>query len=169
MYDIYFDTKMQEKEYKKRNGLKQHFSQPEQDTNNGDETEGLLTIESEQYEYIMRDLFLWAILMNRIELAKVFLCFMKYRICPALIATKIFKSYYEEAGYGHLKDSYQNSAAYFEKYAINCLDYCDDEDADRACEIILQQNEIYGYVTCLQVCFQEFVFMDKKLNKLNVV
>ena len=27
----------------------------------------------------------------------------------------------------------------------------DDHDAAKACEIVLQRNELYGYVTCLQV------------------
>ncbi|CAF5111905.1 unnamed protein product [Rotaria sp. Silwood1] len=40
-------------------------------------------------KYIMRDLFLWAILMNYIDMAKVFLSFLNYRICSAWIATKI--------------------------------------------------------------------------------
>lgn len=100
----------------------------------------------------MRDLFLWAVLMNRIDMAVVFLAHMKYRICPALIASKIFKTYHERASYGEVKNGYKKSAEYFEKYAIDCLDKCGDHDAAKACEVILQQNELYGYVTCLQVC-----------------
>ncbi|CAF3804623.1 unnamed protein product [Rotaria sp. Silwood1] len=71
---------------------------------------------------------------------------MEYRICSALIATKIVKEYHSAASYGELKDDYKVAAKYFEKYAIDYLDKCDDENADRACEIILQQNELYGYV-----------------------
>ncbi len=84
-------------------------------------------------------------------MAKVFLAHAKYRICPALIATKILKEYYRKAPYGEIKNGYMESAKDFEKYAIGCLDKCDDYDADQACEIILQRNELYGYVTCLQV------------------
>ncbi|CAF3420430.1 unnamed protein product, partial [Rotaria sp. Silwood2] len=76
---------------------------------------------------------------------------LKYRICPALIATKILKKYYSIALYGELKDRYEENIKYFEQYAIDCLDKCDDHDADRACELVIQQNELYGYVTCLQV------------------
>ncbi|CAF3691904.1 unnamed protein product, partial [Adineta steineri] len=43
------------------------------------------------FDTIMRDLFIWAILMNHTEMAQVFLSHMKYRICAALIATKILK------------------------------------------------------------------------------
>ncbi len=103
------------------------------------------------HDYFMRDLFLWAIVMNRVDMAKVLLSHMKYRICPALIATKIFKQYYRKAPYGDLNKSYDESATYFEQYAINCLNKCDEKDEAKACEIILQRNELYGYATCLQV------------------
>jgi hypothetical protein len=102
-------------------------------------------------DHIIRDLFLWAILMNYIDMAKVFLAHAKYRICPALIATKILKQYHLKAAYGELKDGYMESAKYFEKYAIDCLNKCDENNVDQACEIVLQRNELYGYVTCLQV------------------
>ncbi len=84
-------------------------------------------------------------------MAKVFLAHSKYRICPALIATKILKQYYHKAAYGELKNGYMESAKYFEKYAIDCLNKCDENNVDQACEIVLQRNELYGYVTCLQV------------------
>ena len=45
----------------------------------------------------LRDLFVWAILMNYIDMAKVCLSHMKYRICPALLATKILKQYHHKA------------------------------------------------------------------------
>ncbi|CAF3846831.1 unnamed protein product [Rotaria sp. Silwood1] len=55
------------------------------------------------------------------------------------------------SNFGELKDSYKKNIKYFEQYAINCLDKYDDHDINRACNIVLQQNELYGYVTCLQV------------------
>ena len=101
---------------------------------------------------IMRDLFLWSILMNYVDMAKVFLANMKYRICPALLATKILKKYYKKAPYGDLKESYMKSAEYFEQYAIECITLCESHDPNRASEIVVQQIELYGNVTCLQVC-----------------
>ena len=102
-------------------------------------------------DFIMRDLFLWAIIMNYVDMAKVLLANMKYRICPALIATKILKQYHGKAAYGELKDIYMKSADYFEQYAIDCVSKCEKNDPDMACELVLQQNELYGKVTCLQV------------------
>lgn len=101
--------------------------------------------------YLLRDLFLWSVVMNYADMAKVLLSFMDYRICPALIATQIFKKYQSKAHYGDLQKSYTKSAEYFEQYAIDCLNHCDNHDPEKACEIILQQNELYGYVNCLQV------------------
>ncbi|CAF4051819.1 unnamed protein product, partial [Rotaria sordida] len=102
-------------------------------------------------DYIMRDLFLWSILMNHIDMAKVLLSYVKYRICAALIATKILKEYYSKATHGELKDSYMKNANYFQQYAIDCITQCEKNDPDQACQIVLQRIELYGNVTCLQV------------------
>jgi hypothetical protein len=158
MHKLYFDTLEQEEENRISWGLKKPedslWYNPKQHTH-----ENLSNLSKEEknkldqisQDYIMRDLFIWAVLMNYPKLAIVFLSHMKYRICPALIATKIFKEYQQKATYGDLKDGYEESAKYFEQYAINCLDKSDDHDDERACQIILQQNELYGYVSCLQV------------------
>jgi hypothetical protein len=140
MHKLYFDTLEEENEHRIKCGLQIK----ENDLSDGQRKEIMR-------DYFMRDVFLWAILMNHVDMAKVLLSHMKYRICPALIATKIFKQYHHEASYGDLKKRYDESAKYFEQYAINCLNKCDKNDGAKACEIILQRNELYGYVTCLQV------------------
>ena len=140
MHRLYFDTLEEEDKHRIKQGLKK---------------EGRKLSNEQKKEimrdYFMRDLFLWSILTNHVDMAKVFLAHMKYRICPALIASKIFKQYYLKTPYGELKKGYEESAKYFEQYAVNCLDKSDDNDAPKACEIVLQRNELYGYVTCLQV------------------
>ncbi|CAF1094081.1 unnamed protein product [Adineta steineri] len=103
------------------------------------------------FDTIMRDLFIWAILMNYTEMAQVFLSHMKYRICAALIATKILKQYSHKAPYGDLKDSYKKNAKYFKEYAIACIKQCEKYDIDQAGQIVLQRIELYGNVTCLQI------------------
>ena len=99
----------------------------------------------------MRDLFLWAVLINYIDMAKVFLAHMKYRICPALIATKILKEYNHIALHDKLKENYMESAKYFEQYAIECITACEERDTEQACKLVLQRNELYGFISCLQV------------------
>ncbi len=148
MYKLYFYSYADEYQDRRDNGL--ITKSIEKGSNKSGELQKVVSLTS-AHDYIMRDLFLWAILMNRVDMAKVLLSHMKYRICPALIATKIFKQYYRKAPYGDLQKSYKESATYFEQYAIDCLNKCDDNDGAKSCEIILQRNELYGYVTCLQV------------------
>ncbi|CAF1153213.1 unnamed protein product [Rotaria sordida] len=122
MRDLYFETEQAEYTNRIKWGLTQNFSKSDQYNNKDTENNQFISIISKQqknYDYIMRDLFLWAILMNYIDMAKIFLCYMKYRICPALIATKILKQYHSIADYGDLKDRYMENAKYFEKYAID--------------------------------------------------
>jgi len=155
MYKLYFNNQKDENEHRLKHGLIKKNGEDDETVN---EHQTPLNNKKQQlgHDYIMRDLFIWSILMNHIDMAKVFLSHMKYRICPALIATKILKQYHHKATYGELKNGYLKSAKYFEQYAINCLDKCDDHDSDKTCEIILQRNELYGYVTCLQVDLKFF-------------
>ncbi|CAF1563014.1 unnamed protein product, partial [Adineta steineri] len=72
-------------------------------------------------DYIIRDLFLWSIAMNYMELAKVFLAHMKDRICGALIATEILSHLRDkssDAVYGDIKVDLTRWIKYFEQYAL---------------------------------------------------
>jgi hypothetical protein len=154
MHKLYFDSARDQNIYNSLWGLKEQREDRYQEDNHVvDAQDDLLNNENRHLirDYTMRDLFLWSILMNRIDMAKVFLSHMKYRVCAALIATKILKEYYGKATYGELKDSYLGNANYFEKYAIECINKCEKNDADQACPLVLQRIELYGNVTCLQV------------------
>lgn len=152
--DLYFNTQQQEDEYKSLwEGTKQsrrisplEIATSSTATQYHQRNGGQL-----QRDCIMRDLFLWAVFMNRIEMAKIILAHMKYRICAALIATKILKTYYGVAEFGDIKDSYKTSADYFEQYAIECIKLCYKNNPEQACEIVLQRISLFGDVTCLQV------------------
>jgi hypothetical protein len=149
MHPLYFNSSDEEYWYQKRVGLEKKSKPP---MINSEALPDKATKEAAQ-DYIMRDLFLWAILMNHIDLAKVFLAHMKYRICPALIATKILKRYLQKAIHEDLKVGYQDNANYFEQYAVDCLRECVAQNGDRACKLVVLENKLYGYVTCLQVWF----------------
>ncbi|CAF5024812.1 unnamed protein product, partial [Rotaria sp. Silwood1] len=97
MYKLYFDTEKAEYNDRIKWGLMKSSIKSEETKNKNIKTNKSISNESKKanaHKYIMRDLFLWAILMNYVDMAKVFLCYLKYRICPALIATKILKQYY---------------------------------------------------------------------------
>ncbi|CAF1177771.1 unnamed protein product [Rotaria sp. Silwood1] len=154
MSNLYFDSNEQEKMYRSLWGLDKENDELKQSNNRGTGSDdNLADGEKRQIiqDYIMRDLFLWSILMNHIDMAKVLLCYVKYRICPALIATKILKEYHRKAPYGELKENYMKNADYFQQYAIDCITQCEKNDSDQACQIVLQRIELYGNVTCLQV------------------
>ncbi|CAF1125625.1 unnamed protein product, partial [Didymodactylos carnosus] len=99
---------------------------------------------------IYRDLFLWAILMKRIDMAKVSMAHMKNRICAALIATKILKYYLQIAPYNDIKDEYRNAVNYFEHCTTNCLELCHENDPKKANELTIRQIDLFGGVTYLQ-------------------
>jgi hypothetical protein len=155
MHKLYFDSHEGENLYRILWGLevKATNEQKQTDVHVMDTQDYVLNKDNTKLmqDYIMRDLFLWAILTNRIEMAKVFLCHLKYRICAALIATQILKSYYSVAAYGESKENYLRNADYFQDYAIECINQCENNDAHQACQIVLQQIELFGSVTPLQV------------------
>ena len=102
-------------------------------------------------EWVYRDLFLWSILTNRIEMAKIFLNHIQTRICACLIASKIFKSYLAYATDNESKDVLSCQAKQFEEYADECLKSCYNYDEEKACEIAIRSLDLFGGVTCLQV------------------
>lgn len=105
-------------------------------------------------DYILRDLFLWSIVMNYMDVAKVLLAHMKDRICATLIAMKIL-SYMRDnsadAVHGDKKTDLAYWINYFEQYAIDCIDLCFKSDQNIARILTIQRVEMFGDVTCLQV------------------
>ena len=107
--------------------------------------------QKEVRELLFRDLYLWAILTNRIEIAKILLSHMQTRVCAMLIASKIFRSYLRFATDNESKDVLACQAKQFEEYADECLKCCYNYDEEKACEIAIRRIDIYGGVSCLQV------------------
>ncbi|CAF1110172.1 unnamed protein product [Rotaria sordida] len=105
----------------------------------------------EAKELVYRDLFLWSILTNRIEMSKVILNHMETRICALLIGSKILKSYLNFALDNESKDVLRSQADQFEEYANECLKCCYNYDEEKACEIAIRRINIFGGVSCLQV------------------
>jgi hypothetical protein len=125
-----------------------------EDNHDGSEVPDPEEAEKEVRELVYRDLFLWAILTNRIEMSKVILSYMQTRICAALIATKVLKSYSKYAHDNESKETLQSQAEQFEEYANQCLKCCYNSDEDKACEIAIRRINVFGSVSCLQVKFE---------------
>ncbi|CAF0946556.1 unnamed protein product [Adineta steineri] len=151
---LYYDTQIEEEE--DRMGIK-HFTNiisPMPDIEQGQLVHTEIIYKQLAKDYIIRDLFLWAIAMNYMELAKVFLAHMKDRICGALIATEILSHLRDkssDAVYGDIKIDLTRWIKYFEQYALNCMDLCFKNDPNMAQILTVQRVEAFGDVTCLQV------------------
>ena len=96
MKPLYYDSQIDEQE--DRMGVKRftNIIYPMQDVEQGPLIGSDALYKQLAKDYVIRDLFLWAIVMNFIDLAKVFLAHTKDRICAALIATEILS---------HLRDT----------------------------------------------------------------
>lgn len=89
MKSLYYDSQIEEQD--DRLGVKRFASiiSPIEDIEQGQLIASNTVYKQLAKDYIIRDLFLWSIVMNYMELAKVFLAHMKDRTCAALIATEI--------------------------------------------------------------------------------
>lgn len=112
--------------------------------------------EKEVRELVYRDLFFWSILTNRIEMSKVIMSHMQTRICAALIASKVLKSYNKFANDNESKDLITFEADQFEDYANQCLKCCYNFHEERACELAIRRVNVFGGVSCLQVKYIYF-------------
>jgi len=150
MKSLYYDTQIEEQE--DRMGVKRftNIIFPIEDIEQGQLIGSDAIYKQLAKDYIIRDLFLWSIVMNYMDLAKVFISHMKDRICGALIATKIL-SHLRDAVYGDKKADLTHWINYFEQYAINCIDLCFKNDPNMARILTIQRVEMFGDVTCLQV------------------
>lgn len=102
-------------------------------------------------EFVYRDLFLWSILTNRVEMSKVFLVELRTRIGSALIGSKIFKSFVDFAADNESKEIFNAKSVQFEEIAEDFLKSCYNADEEKSCEIVIRRLNLYGDLSCLQV------------------
>lgn len=107
--------------------------------------------ESNEKEYLLRDLLLWAIFMDLPDMAKVLLFNISSRICGALIASAVFKAYSKQAQSIDLQEKYKSQSSDFETYAAECINQAYLANQRKACELLLRQVPLFGNVTCMQV------------------
>ena len=115
-------------------------------------------------EVIYRDIFLWCVLTFRLPMARVILGQMKTRICSALIASKILKTFISYAPDHDSRDALSNEADFFETYAIEFVRCSYLYNKQKACELIMREVKLYGNVTCLQMAIvadnKKFLYQD---------
>lgn len=151
--DIYFDSVEEMETFNKYYALVKPNKDSPKTGSNHDESanDPIISRKIRHHDLIIRDLFIWSILRNYIDMAKVFLAHMKYRICGALVATKILREFQAETSRMDKQKELKENAQYFENYAIECVQCCDKMDEEQTDELVLQGIDLFGGMTCLQV------------------
>ncbi|XP_077980206.1 transient receptor potential cation channel subfamily M member-like 2 [Glandiceps talaboti] len=112
---------------------------------------------SEEIDNADKHLFLWAVLLNRMALAKLF--WRRLRTCnigAALIAARILKhlsKYAQKNEELSLCGYLTNHASEFEDLAIGVLDHCYEDDKKKAKLSLVRTLRDWGNSTCIQIAY----------------
>ncbi|XP_061081605.1 transient receptor potential cation channel subfamily M member 2-like [Conger conger] len=102
-----------------------------------------------------RDLFLWAILQNRKELAEIAWEQCRDSMCAALAASKILKKLaQEEVDEGDEAERMWELAECYEKKAIGVFSECYSHDVQRAQRLLIRISPSWGRTTCLRLAVE---------------
>lgn len=102
-------------------------------------------------QIMLRDLLLWAVFTNRIDMAKVLILHIRPRISAALACAAILKNRARKTAASDKRHKYQQQAADFEIYATECIDACYVKNERKACELLIREIPLFGNITCMQV------------------
>ncbi|CAF0758789.1 unnamed protein product [Brachionus calyciflorus] len=102
--------------------------------------------------YPEKNLFVWALLMNRIDIAKIFWQLGEHQISTALFASNISKSM--SIHLGDLEDDLNLQADEFEEMACGVLNIFDNLSDDLINGIILLQKISYYDLECLRIAVE---------------
>ncbi|MBN3295181.1 TRPM2 protein, partial [Amia calva] len=100
-----------------------------------------------------RDLFIWAVLQNRRELAEIIWEQCKDCIAAALAASRILKKLAEEEE-GDESNDMRGLADHYEKQAIGVFTECYTRDELRAEKLLIRPSKAWGGATCLRLALQ---------------
>ncbi|XP_061081599.1 transient receptor potential cation channel subfamily M member 2-like isoform X1 [Conger conger] len=111
--------------------------------------------DTEGLRYPGRDLFLWAILQNRKELAEIAWEQCRDSMCAALAASKILKKLaQEEVDEDDEAEKMWELADYYEKQAIGVFSECYSHDVQRAQRLLIRISPSWGRTTCLRLALE---------------
>ncbi|CAM9642449.1 unnamed protein product, partial [Lampetra planeri] len=100
-----------------------------------------------------RDLFIWAVLLNRRELANFFWSQGKDCMAAALMASKLLKAMVQEEDDSDRTSDMLAQADNYEQLAIGLLDECYKDDELRAQKLLIRQLHSWGGATCLSMAY----------------
>ncbi|KAM4609093.1 transient receptor potential cation channel subfamily M member 2 [Polymixia lowei] len=101
-----------------------------------------------------RDLFLWAVLQNKKELAEI--AWQQCRDCmsAALAASKILKKLAQEESDGDEAEEMTALANDYERHAIGVFSECHSCDEERAQKLLVRVSPSWGRTTCLRLSLE---------------
>ncbi|BFY97240.1 hypothetical protein BsWGS_00280 [Bradybaena similaris] len=128
-----------------------HFLQDMLDRYNDDEMGE--QSEAQHFNRPYKQLLIWALLMNRNELAHLFLELGDEPITSALICTALCSGMESKVPkfMSVIRDSFHNMKDEFEKLAIGVLDECHNNDPDKAVMLVGRKSPVWSNLTCLQI------------------
>ncbi|CAH1785123.1 unnamed protein product [Owenia fusiformis] len=111
------------------------------------------TLSYETFHKPFRELFIWAVLMNRLELAKFLWERGDEAVINAIAASAICKSLADRTALydSDLNDEYLHSQREFEQMACGVLDECYSTDPDKAAILVEREYETWGSMNVLEM------------------
>ncbi|KAM9299440.1 transient receptor potential cation channel subfamily M member 4 [Gastrophryne carolinensis] len=100
------------------------------------------------------DLFIWAILQNRNEMATYFWEMGTEAVTSALAATKLLKELSRLESEAEEALAMKDLAAKFEQQAIGVFNECYRNSENRAFKLLVRRSSVWGGATCLQLAYE---------------
>ncbi|MEE6509068.1 hypothetical protein FKM82_024067 [Ascaphus truei] len=100
------------------------------------------------------DLFIWAILQNRNEMATYFWEMGSEAVSSALAASKILKELSRLESEAEECVAMRDLAARFEQLAIGVFNECYRNSENRAFKLLVRRSNVWGGATCLQLAYE---------------
>ncbi|KAM4704077.1 transient receptor potential cation channel subfamily M member 4 [Rhinophrynus dorsalis] len=115
---------------------------------------GAITYENIKSSSPWIDLFIWAILQNRNEMATYFWEMGSEAVSSALAATKILKELSRLESEAEEAMAMRDLAAKFEQLAIGVFNECYRNSENRAFKLLVRRSNVWGGATCLQLAYE---------------
>ncbi|XP_071149544.1 transient receptor potential cation channel subfamily M member-like 2 [Mytilus edulis] len=123
-----------------------------------------------------KELFMWAVLMNRKEMAKLFWKKDRDFICAALYASSLAKKLEKTAsseGYMELTKYFADDSRYYEQLAYDVMTELYIKDKHKARQLLVQKVQRYGNTTLFELSqhnhLMKFVEHTACQTKLNII
>ncbi|KAJ8309654.1 hypothetical protein KUTeg_012798 [Tegillarca granosa] len=120
--------------------------QPEQDT--------MSTKISQDFQNPHQEAFLWSVLLNRQNMAKLFWKYSRDSIAAALVASALLHAMSSKTEDKDLRQSLKKNSAEFSSIAMGVLTECNNIDEIQAQNLLVRELVNWGNTTCLMIAIE---------------